>query len=80
MKIKFSTNVDNFVDFVENYFMFHVKHNVKLTIVCYFANERSLIRFLCVGKDPRIKSEDDILNLLDSSEYRIDVGKGVNKK
>ena len=30
-----------------------------------------------IGKDPRIKSEDDILNLLDSSEYRIDVGKGV---
>ena len=54
-----------------------MKHNVKLTIVCYFANERSLIRILCVGKDPRIKSEDDILNLLDSSEYRIDVSKGV---
>jgi len=52
--------------------------------ICYFANERSLIRFLVlewkekiIGKDPRIKSEDDILNLLDSSEYRIDVGKGA---
>ena len=51
MKIKFSTSVDNFVNSVENYFMFHVKHNVKLTIVCYFANERSLFRFLCVGKE-----------------------------
>ena len=30
------------------------------TNVCYLINERSLIRFLCVGKDPRIKSEDDI--------------------
>ena len=41
----------------------------KLTTVCYLINERSLIRFLCVGKDPRIKSEDDILNLLDNSEF-----------
>ena len=49
----------------------------KLTTVCYLINERSLIRFLCVGKDPRIKSENDILNLLDNSEFRIDVGKGA---
>ena len=49
--------------------MFYVKHNIKLTTVCYLINERSLIRFLCVGKDPRIKSENDILNLLDSSEF-----------
>ena len=25
----------------------------KLTIVCYLINERSLIRFLCVGKEVR---------------------------
>ena len=89
MKIKFSTNVDNFVHSVENYYVVSRETIVlvasyvpretffKLTTVCYLINERSLIRFLCVGKDPRIKSEDDILNLLDSSEYRIDVGKGV---
>ena len=43
----------------------------KLTTVCYLINERSLIKFLCV------ESENDILNLLDNSEFRIDVGKGV---
>ena len=89
MKIKFSTNVDNFVHSVENYYVVSRETIVlvasyvpretffKLTTVCYLINERSLIRFLCVGKDPRIKSENDILNLLDSSEFRIDVGKGV---
>ena len=89
MKIKLSTNVDNFVHSVENYYVVSRETIVlvasyvpretffKLTTVCYLINERSLIRFLCVGKDPRIKSEDDILNLLDSSEFRIDVGKGV---
>ena len=72
MKIKLSTNVDKFVHSVENYYVFHVKQLFfvasyvpretffKLTTVCYLINERSLIRFLCVGKDPRIKSENDI--------------------
>ena len=48
---------------VENYYVFHVKHNVKLTIVCYFANERSLIRILCVGmegKDYWERSPDQV--------------------
>ena len=51
MKIKFSTNVDNYVNYVENYYVFHVKQLFKLTTVCYLINERSLIRFLCVGKE-----------------------------
>ena len=58
MKIKFSTNVDNFVHSVENYYVVSRETIVlvvnyvpretffKLTTVCYLINERSLIRFL----------------------------------
>ena len=89
MKIKLSTNVDNFVHFVEKLLCVSRETIVlvasyvpretffKLTTVCYLINERSLIRFLCVGKDPRIKSEDDIYLSLRGAKRRGNLESGL---